>query len=463
MIEAGLLVHGEGIAVPYDRFRERVMFPIADRSGRVIAFGGRALEADAKAKYLNSPETPLFHKGGVLYNHYKARKAAADRGTVIAVEGYIDVIALSGAGFPHVVAPLGTALTPDQCELLWRMAPEPILCFDAMAPGGGAAFRAIDTVLPVIGANKTLRFAFLPEGQDPDDLARAGGAPAITDVIGRARPLVDVLWARETEAATIDTPEHRAGLEQRLGELTRSIGDEALRRYYAAELRARLASLNAPRLRHRPPGAGQPRTFARGGRGFPPPPLRGYVDSALPPLSESLSKSPAFTRGAFARRDVEILVVLLNHPSLLGHHAEDLAHLEFAHPDLKRLGEALIALSSDHFTTDDALKQALDMRGYRDLRIRIEASAAKLPQWYLRPETADSDADQALRQALVLHRKARELHRELKDAELSLGRDESDTNFAWLRDVQARLATLDGTEASVEGYGHMSGHKLPDV
>ena len=148
MIEAGLLVHGQDIAVPYDRFRDRVMFPIHDRSGRVIAFGGRAMEAGAKAKYLNSPETPLFHKGALLFNHHRARKSAHDVGSIIVVEGYIDAIAMSEAGFPNVVAPLGTALTPDQCQLLWAMASEPILCFDGDGAGRRAAFRAIETALP---------------------------------------------------------------------------------------------------------------------------------------------------------------------------------------------------------------------------------------------------------------------------------------------------------------------------
>ena len=150
MIEAGLLIHGEEIAVPYDRFRHRLMFPIQDRGGAVIAFGGRALEKDAQAKYLNSPETPLFHKGATLYNLHNARKAAHEAGTVIAVEGYIDVIAMTAAGLAHVVAPLGTALTPEQCALLWRMAEEPILCFDGDKAGLKAADRAIDTALPLI-------------------------------------------------------------------------------------------------------------------------------------------------------------------------------------------------------------------------------------------------------------------------------------------------------------------------
>ena len=218
MIEAGLLIHGEDIAVPYDRFRDRVIFPIHDRSGRVIAFGGRAMEHGAKAKYLNSPETALFRKGAVLFNHHRARKAAHDMGTVIAVEGYIDAIAVSEAGFPNVVAPLGTALTPDQCALLWAMASEPILCFDGDGAGRRAAFRAIEMALPLIGDGKSLRFALLPEGQDPDDLIRLSGQEAIAEHIKAARPFSDMLFIRETDGERFDTPEQRAGLERRLGE-----------------------------------------------------------------------------------------------------------------------------------------------------------------------------------------------------------------------------------------------------
>src|SRR5579875_936904 len=159
MIEAGLLVSGEGVAVPYDRFQNRVMFPIHDRGGKVVAFGGRAMEPGARAKYLNSPETELFHKGALLFNHHRARKPAHDRGQVIAVEGYVDVIAMTGAGFPETVAPLGTALTADQCALLWTMAETPILCFDGDKAGRKAAYRAIETALPLIGPGRSFRFA----------------------------------------------------------------------------------------------------------------------------------------------------------------------------------------------------------------------------------------------------------------------------------------------------------------
>src|SRR5206468_9610902 len=188
MIEAGLLVSGEDIPVPYDRFRDRVMFPITDVRSRVIAFGGRALEKDAQAKYLNSPETPLFHKGGTLYNIAMARAAAHKGAPVIAVEGYVDVIAMVNAGYEATVAPLGTALTADQLGLLWRMADEPTLCFDGDGAGRRAAYKAVDVALPLLRPGKSLRFATLPDGNDPDDLVRSGGRAAIDDVLAGARP-----------------------------------------------------------------------------------------------------------------------------------------------------------------------------------------------------------------------------------------------------------------------------------
>src|SRR5215218_4740299 len=223
MIEAGLLVAGDDIPVPYDRFRDRVMFPITDLRGRVIAFGGRALEKDSQAKYLNSPETPLFHKGGTLYNIAAARAAAHKGAPVIAVEGYVDVIAMVTAGFDATVAPLGTALTADQLVLLWKMADEPTLCFDGDDAGRRAAYRAVDLALPLIAPGKSLRFASLPDGHDPDDLVRAGGREAVAEVLGGARPLADVLWQRETEAGGFDTPERRAALEARINEVTAAL------------------------------------------------------------------------------------------------------------------------------------------------------------------------------------------------------------------------------------------------
>lgn len=246
MVEAGLLVSGEDKPVPFDRFRDRVMFPITDARGRVIAFGGRALEKDVPAKYLNSSETTLFHKGDNLYNLFTARQAAHDGAQLIVVEGYVDVIAMVTSGFPGAVAPLGTALTENQLGLLWKMVDEPILCFDGDRAGQKAAYRAADIALPQLKPGKSLRFALLPEGQDPDDLARSGGRGAVEDVISAARPLADMIWSREIEGGNFDTPERRAALEARIGELTNGIRDEVVRRYYRQDLQERLQRNFAP-------------------------------------------------------------------------------------------------------------------------------------------------------------------------------------------------------------------------
>jgi DNA primase len=462
MIEAGLLVHGEEIAVPYDRFRDRVMFPICDRSGKVIAFGGRALDKEVSAKYLNSPETPLFHKGAVVYNHHNARKAAHERGGVIAVEGYVDVISMTVAGFPQVVAPLGTALTPDQCELLWRMAEEPVLCFDGDRAGRKAAYRAIDTALPLIGPGKSLRFAFLPDGQDPDDLARTGGHQAIADVLGGAKPLVDVLWTRETEAAPLDTPERRAALERRLSELMNGIRDETLRRYYRDDIRARLDALSG-----RAPGGGYQRggaqrrpqpggaRFGRGGAFQQPP---SYTASP-PSVSASLTRSRMFSgSGGVPRREAEILLNLLNHPGLLAQHAEDLAEIELVGRESQKMRAALVALASESFADHVELRMALDRSGLQQAREAIEIAVQPIV-WALKPDAAENDASEVLRQALALHRRARALHRELKSAEIALGEDANEQNLAKLREIQAELSGIEGREAAVEGFGLSSGRQ----
>ncbi len=238
MVEAGLIIQGEGAS--YDRFRDRVMFPIRDPRGRVIAFGGRALAKDVPAKYLNSPETPLFHKGQVLYNLDKARGPAHEHDAIIAVEGYVDVIAMHRAGLPHAVAPLGTALTEDQLAILWRTAPEPTLCFDGDSAGLKAAYRALDLALPLLKPGHSLKFALLPEGQDPDDLLKSQGAQAVQDVIAAAQPLSEVLWQRALSENDRATPERKAQFERDLRQLINQIGDDVVKKHYLADMGERL-------------------------------------------------------------------------------------------------------------------------------------------------------------------------------------------------------------------------------
>jgi DNA primase len=453
MIEAGLLIHGEGIAVPYDRFRDRVMFPIHDRSGRIVAFGGRALEPGAKAKYLNSPETELFHKGGLLFNHHRARRAAHERDEVIVVEGYVDAIAMTQVGFPHAVAPLGTALTSEQCALLWSMASEPILCFDGDKAGERAAFRAIDTALPLIGAGKSLRFAMLPAGQDPDDLARSGGAPAIEEVLRRAQPLAEMLFARETEGRLFDTPEQRAGLERRLRELVGSIGEETLRRHYAADMAQRQAALFG--LAGSGPARRAPERGARGARraAFADPGPRVGIAGAVLPTPRHLARRPRESP-----REIAILAVLIGHPVLLERHFEAVAALEFAGAKLAAFRDKLLSLPAKGDGAASALAEALDAEGLAGERERILSLAAKTADWWcLRAEAQTSDAEHVLRQTMALQRSSGALNRELKLAEQALAADPTEQNLARLLDIKANLADLANAEAAIEGFGELSG------
>ena len=459
MIEAGLLIHGEGIAVPYDRFRDRVMFPIHDRAGRVVAFGGRAMEPGAKAKYLNSPETSLFHKGALLYNHHRARKTAHERGEVIVVEGYIDAIAMSEAGFANVVAPLGTALTPDQCALIWAMAPEPILCFDGDSAGRKAAFRASETALPLIGAGKSLRFALLPDGQDPDDLIRAGGAAAMADVLKGARAFADMLFQRESDGQQFDTPESRAALERRLTDAVSLIGDEVLRRHYQADLRRRLTAFFGEDRPVGPRREGGARSFDRRGTPFPPRgPRIGLAETPLPAQSKlgRKAREPA--------REVMILAIAAGHPSLLEAHWEELAAMEFAGKRLAAFRDALIAAPPEALQSPEALGEALKAGGCAEERDRILALAARMPNWWcLRADAAPSDAEHVLRQSLALHRRAGALNRELKLAERSLAAEPNEQNFARLLDIKAHLADLAHAEAAIDGFGEHSGRPAPSL
>ena len=468
MIEAGLLIAGDDIPVPFDRFRDRVMFPITDLRGRVIAFGGRALEKDVPAKYLNSPETPLFHKGSNLYNLPAARAAAHQGAAITVVEGYIDVIAMVSAGFEAAVAPLGTALTEDQLALLWKMSDEPVLCFDGDSAGRSAAYRAVDVALPRLQPGKSLKFALLPEGQDPDDLVRTSGRAAVAEVLAQAIPLAQMLWTRETEAGAFDTPERRAALEARIAQITAGIGNETVRKYYRQDFSERLRALfgqnEIPRTRRvageswrqdwRPPSTGRVAVTARSGM-FADRPGRPYL-VASPQLATS-----AINRGyrtAIPTREALILQAVLNHPWLLHDHLEELAALEFRHGEAGRLKGFLIDIYS-HDEGIDGLRLRAEVvsRGLGDLLERVERAITSNSVWGLAPESAPEDVFLTWKQLVTLHRQWHSLTKELKEAELALGQDGSEANYSWLRDVKARLADIDGTEALIDGFGLSSG------
>jgi DNA primase len=239
ILAAGLARPSDRGRDPYDTFRNRIMFPIRDARGRAIAFGGRAMDPERYAKYLNSPETELFDKGRSLYNLQRAREAAGKDGRLLVAEGYMDVIALSEAGFGATVAPLGTAVTEEQLHLLWRLSDEPIVALDGDTAGLRAAMRLMDLALPLIEAGKSLRFCLMPEGQDPDDVIRTGGANAMQALVEASQPMVELLWRRETEGRVLDSPERRAALDKALREAVMKIRDPSLRRHYGEEINRR--------------------------------------------------------------------------------------------------------------------------------------------------------------------------------------------------------------------------------
>ncbi len=328
VVEAGLAAEPDGGGAPYDRFRGRIIFPIRDARGRAIGLGGRAMDPNARAKYLNSPETPLFDKGRSLYNHGPAREAAGKDAPLIVAEGYMDVIALAEAGFAATVAPLGTAITEDQLRLLWRMAPEPVIALDGDTAGLRAAMRLIDLALPMLEAGQSLRFALLPEGQDPDDLLKAEGRGAMQGVIDRSLPMVRLLWRRETEGKVFDSPERRAALDKALREIIGKIKDPSVRSHYGAEIKDLRAELFGGRRQSGP-----------GRRPWHP---KGPVVQAATKSSYLASVSDG---GEDALREAVILASLVTHPSLVETFEGDLERIEFRVPEHNAVRLALLSYS----------------------------------------------------------------------------------------------------------------------
>lgn len=452
--KAGLVITGHDVAVPFDRFRERIIFPIADLQGRIVAFGGRAIRPEHQPKYLNSPETELFRKGQILFNLSAARRAAQETGLLVVAEGYMDVVALTRAGFANSVAPLGTALTEEQLALMWRVADEPVLCFDGDAAGLRAAFRAADLALPHLQAGKSLRFALLPDGQDPDDLLRSEGSTALSEAIGKARPLADMLWTRELEAQPLDTPERRAAFEKRLGEIVARIPDASVRRHYGDLFRSRLADFFGRRDREsrRDARADWRRGGDRFGAGPGSGPRRGRT-------STDLVRSLSAARSALPRREAILLLALVNHPDLLSDRAEAVARMELSHRDLEALRSAVLDFAAHPEYDARSARERLAETGLAGILARLDTlwTGAGRAEWWVSPDAAAVDAELAWDHTAALHHKLVTLHRELKTAEIALQAEPSDENLERLFDIQAQLANAEGTEALVEGFGQASG------
>ena len=449
MIVSGMLIGGEDIAVPYDRFRHRVMFPITDLRDRVIAFGGRALSDDQPAKYLNSPETPLFHKGAVLFNAAKARGPAHDKSRLVAVEGYMDVIALAEAGFGETVAPLGTALTEDQVKLLWRLAPEPVLCFDGDAAGRKAAFRAVETVMPLLKPGFSVRFAFLPGGLDPDDLIRQQGPQAFEQELGKTRALIDVLWQREEEGHDLSTPESRAALEQRLNATVARIADTAVKSQYERELRETIWTLNRKVTRQIVRGEGPRRAGPAGGRrnnvtpdwrireranrsSLRPPPASRGAYGASPELAQRTALIPA--------REALLIKTILNHAWLIEEHSEEIAALTLTSQPVAKLRDGILSAHALQNTLDSpGLRSQLSVSGLGKVIDLVERSVTHRSDHFAEPDAPQAEVEAGWRHTLALHERQVGLQKSLEAAVRAYHQDGSEDALARICEIRGLL------------------------
>ncbi len=402
IVDSGLCAKPDDGGAPYDRFRGRIIFPIRDGRGRAISLGGRSMDPNARAKYLNGPETELFDKGRNLFNHGPAREAAGKGLPLIVAEGYMDVIALSEAGFRAAVAPLGTAVTEDQLRLMWRISDEPVIALDGDAAGIRAALRVIDLALPLLEAGKALRFAVLPQGQDPDDLIKAQGAPAMQKVLDEAQPMVNLLWRRETEGKVFDSPERKAALDKRLRAALSKIADPSIRGHYGEDiktLRQQLFGREAKPFREwvpRQPGAG-------GGRFAPPRPV-----SPMPSTRASLLAQAGGPEEAL--REAVILATLMTHPRLIARFESALDRCEFTGPGHARLRDLLLI----HADADDPRAILAEQRPEAVETIFAHPHVRNAPA-ILHPDDTEK-AEFAVAQDLFLLTTERGRLREIEDA-----------------------------------------------
>lgn len=442
MVEAGLVIAGPEIAVAYDRFRDRVMFPITDLRGKVIAFGGRALSKNVPAKYLNSPETPLFHKGHVLYNFANARQSAYNSQSMVVAEGYMDVIAFARAGIEHAVAPLGTAMTIDQLKLLWRSVPEPILCFDGDGAGVKAAFRALNLALPNIEPGLSLKFALLPDGQDPDDILRDFGADALKEVLANAKPMDEMVWLEHTHEGGFDTPERRAMLENKLFETVGQIKNPTIAKYYKKAMEDRLFKLFPnERYANNRPNYNKPNTYQtqyKGGNNNSKFGRGGFGSKRIAAGTSQLKNSPLVQdmHGSKSPRETVLIISLIQHPWLVAEFFDDVSKLKFFSSELDSLYKVILeVISTDPDLDSMSLRTHMNNIGLGQTLERLGRSITLRNFGWLMP---DAQADEVIDGWKDIYRQylGNVMNSDVAAAGIALGDDENEENLARLKGIQ---------------------------
>jgi DNA primase len=428
LLDAGLVIKPDDGRPTYDRFRNRLTIPILDAKSRVIAFGARALEPDAQPKYLNSPETRLFDKGSIVFNFAGARSSAFDKGELIVTEGYMDVIALHQAGFKNAVATLGTAFTARQMEQLWQLAPEPVICFDGDRAGEAAAARAVDRMLPVLRAGHSFRFAFMPQGQDPDDLVQSAGPAAFSAYLKNAIPLIDMVWRREMRAGAIDTPERRAAFEARLEALLNEIENMRVREHYRRDIKNRLFELWRPQ--------------ARAGKDARPAQRNG----TRPARREALPPPTAYGFGTI------VALALVNHPWLLDRYTEEIASIDVRDKKLAALLSATTqTIHNDHAISRDGLIVALHDGPHGALLDKLLLESHHARHAFLKPEMQREEVADQFADMLYRWRALPALTREITENAESIAEMSEDEyeRFAALQREVASVGVQQDTDDAV--------------
>ncbi|MEG8099308.1 DNA primase [Candidatus Liberibacter brunswickensis] len=463
IIEAGLLIHGDNITISYDRFRNRLIFPIFSSKGKVIAFGGRTLSKDDNVKYLNSPETILFHKGKNLYNfcgafNYLQKSTRQDlqwksSSFILLVEGYMDVLSLYQAGIKNVVSSLGTALTEYQLLLLWKLSSRVVLCFDGDDPGLRASYRAVDLVLYNLIPGKRVSFVLLSGGEDPDSFVRFHGKVAFEKLVLESLPLVDMLWKRETEHRSFDTPDERAELEIRLKSCIDHIKDKKLRYYYFQVIRDRLYSL----FKKTKESYYLSQYWKKNER---------YRDKKGP--SQRLMQS-SLVKGKFSKkpslREAALLLTLINHPNILQEQYQELSDICYDNSELQKMWSFLF---SDFFLQKDfshqVINERLCARGFGELLKNLDKQVREAGLWSATSEAHIVDVRQGYQQALSLYKRFRLLSRQKEEIEKQIAQvtangEEKKTALLMsiLNEIHIQIHKIESQEAMIEGFGKMSG------
>ena len=461
ILDAGLAAVPEGGGSPYDRFRDRIIFPIRDARGRCIGLGGRAMAAEARSKYLNSPETELFDKGRSLYNHGPAREAAGKGQPLIVAEGYMDTITLVEAGFGATVAPLGTAITEDQLRLMWRIHPEPVIALDGDTAGLRAAMRLIDLALPLLEAGQALRFCLLPQGLDPDDLIRAEGAGAMQKLVDAAVPMVALLWQRETEGKVFDSPERKAMLDKTLRAMIRTIKDPSIRAHYGDEikqLRWQLFGARRPAARpdgSRPDGA-RPDSSRHG-------PRPNWRSPPLPALNSTKTSAlgAALGHGVEERlREAVILAIFVTHPGLAPDFVDELERIDLPTSDHDALRHAILRHASDPDPASFRQKLAAETGPALERLLAVNHVSSFPAIW---KKDAQTLATMALAECFAKLEARRGVPREIRDAMEEIG-GLADEGLTWrvTRAAEARRLSehsrLDDAQDLGEDRAAMSKH-----